>query len=611
VIENRKPLLTNDAAHDPRAGGVPPGHVAIERFLSAPALVGDTLVGQVAVANAERDYTDRDLEALDRLAGLYAIAVQHRRDEDALRKSEEQYRVLVQSANSIILRLDTGGRLTFINEFGQKFFGFSEEEVIGKPVVGTIVPEKESSGRDLGAMFEEVLRNPDKYANNENENIRKNGERAWIVWTNRGIVDETGQLIEILCIGNDITDRKRAEVERERLERQLRQAQKMEALGTLAGGIAHDFNNILSAIMGFAELALLDVEKPSPLRENLQQVFKSSHRARDLVRQILTFSRQSEQERKPFEVGLIVKEALKLLRASLPSTIEVRQKVASSGLMEGDPTQIHQVLMNLCTNAAHAMRDKGGVLEVSLTEVDLDHDARGELSGLTPGHYLRLTVGDTGHGIEPGILDQVFDPFFSTKGPGEGTGLGLSVVHGIVRSCGGTVKVYSEVGKGTVFHVLLPLIETAEPVQPPRESPVPRGSERILLVDDEPTLVQLGKQMLEYLGYRVMTQTSSLEALEVFRNLQAGEEFDLVVTDLTIPHLTGIQLALELHRLRPLMPVILCTGFSDLGIAEKARHAGICGILMKPVVMRKMGELVRKVLDEALEKRRLRNRETV
>ena len=393
-------------------------------------------------------------------------------------------------------------------------------------------------------------------------------------------------------------EHRRVEAERERLEKQLRQAQKMEALGTLAGGIAHDFNNILGAIMGFTELALMETGEPGPLRDDLQQVLKSTMRARDLVQQILAFSRQSEQERKPVQVSLIVKEALKLVRASLPTTIELRQNVSSTGLVEGDPTQIHQVLMNLCTNAAHAMKGCNGVLDVSLTDVELDQEeVAAEFTSLGPGRYQRLCVADTGHGIEPENLQKIFDPFFTTKSLGEGTGLGLSVVAGIVRSCRGALKVYSEPGKGTAFHVMLPLIEKALPQSSAPVIPIPCGAERILLLDDEPALAMLGKEMLERLGYTVVALTSSLEALEAFGGLASGEKFDMLVTDLTMPQMTGIELAKALQRLQPGISVILCTGFSDLDTAEKAREAGIRGLIMKPVVMRELGELVRKVLD--------------
>jgi PAS domain S-box-containing protein len=291
--------------------------------------------------------------------------------EKKLKESEERYRELVENANSIILRRDPKGRITFFNKFAQKFFGYTEDEILGKNVVGTIVPETDTSGRDLKAMIEDIGRNPERYTTNENENMRRNGERVWVAWTNKGIINKDGHITEILCIGNDITERKQAEEERKKVQAQLQQAQKMEAIGTLAGGIAHDFNNILSLIIGYTELTLNDLPEGSPARDNMNKLFKAGERARDLVKQILAFSRQTEQEQKPVQIHLIVKDALKLLRSSLPATIEIRQNITSTGMVLADPTQIHQVIMNLCTNAYHAMREKGGVLEVSLQNVSI------------------------------------------------------------------------------------------------------------------------------------------------------------------------------------------------------------------------------------------------
>ncbi len=288
---------------------------------------------------------------------------EQKRVEDALKQSEEKYRELVQHANSIILRFDTMGRVTFLNEFAQSFFGFSEKEILDQNIFGTIIPLTESSGRDLKAMFEDIIRNPSQYVNNENENIKRDGERVWIAWTNKAILDRDGNVSEILSIGMDITDRKKIEEQKTALEARLQQAQKMEAIGTLAGGIAHDFNNILSAVMGYTELALSDAEKESTIHQNLKEVFKASGRAKGLVQQILTFSRQTEQERKPIQVKLICKEAIKFLRASLPTSIKISQEINSESLVMADPTQIHQILLNLCTNAGYAMGDKGGVLE--------------------------------------------------------------------------------------------------------------------------------------------------------------------------------------------------------------------------------------------------------
>jgi PAS domain S-box-containing protein len=405
-----------------------------------------------------------------------------------------------------------------------------------------------------------------------------------------------GSVSGIIGVMEDITERNQAEEERVHVEAQLRQAQKMEALGTLAGGIAHDFNNILGIIIGYTEMTIMNEGEESRYQKNLQEVLKASNRAKDLVQQILAFSRRTEQERKPVQVGLIVKEALKMLRASLPSTIEIKMEVSSPAVVLADPTQIHQVLMNLCTNAAHAMREGGGVLQVSLTDVHLEAESILPHSGLQPGPHVKLTVKDTGHGISPAILDRIFDPFFTTKEPGVGTGLGLSVVHGIVKSHGGAIEVESQPDKGTTFQVVLPTLESSPGLEPVETSPLPRGQERVLLVDDEPLLASVAKEMLEHLGYKVDYRTNGIEALEAFRFQLAKKPYELVITDMTMPHLTGAELAGELLKLQPDLPIILCTGFSERISEEKAYSLGIQGFLVKPVLFKQLAEMTWKLL---------------
>jgi nitrogen-specific signal transduction histidine kinase/CheY-like chemotaxis protein len=400
-------------------------------------------------------------------------------------------------------------------------------------------------------------------------------------------------LINVLT---DITEHKLMQQEKAALESRLQQAQKMEAIGTLAGGIAHDFNNILSAVIGFTELALNDAEKESTLYQNLQEVFQASGRAKDLVKQILTFSRQAEQEHKPVRVKLICMEIIKFLRASLPTSIKIRQEIKSNSLVMADPTQIHQVLMNLCTNAGHAMGDKGGVLELKLIDVKLEADLTAKYPELIPGPYLELTVRDTGQGIPAHIIERIFDPFFTTKGKGEGTGMGLSVVHGIVGSYGGTITVSSEPNKGSTFKVYLPAVERSKAPVSIAEEPIATGTERILFIDDEKAIVNIGKKMLESLGYKITTRTSSIEALELFK--AKADSFDLVITDMTMPNMAGDNLANELLHIKPEIPIILCTGYSARINREQAMAMGIRAFLSKPVLKRDFAETIRKVLDE-------------
>ncbi len=391
-------------------------------------------------------------------------------------------------------------------------------------------------------------------------------------------------------------EHKRAEDERLGLEERLRQAQKMEAIGTLAGGIAHDFNNILAAIIGFGELARIEASGSAEVSASLDEILKASFRARDLVRQILTFSRQSEAEFSPIQVRLVVKEAVKLLRASLPSTIRIVEKISSQALIMGDPTQIHQVVMNLCTNAYHAMCEKGGDLEVGLAEVLLNEPFHTTLGELGPGRYLQLGVRDTGDGIEPGFIHRIFDPYFSTKQKTKGTGLGLAVVHGVVKSHRGAIQVSSRLGEGATFDVYFPIVaETAGRTAGPRETTPAGGFERILFVDDEPAIETLGKRLLGSLGYDVVTRSRPIEALELFRS-DPGR-FDIVITDMTMPGMTGDRMALEMLQIRTDLPVIVCTGFNEMINRESARAIGIQAFLMKPFLKNEMAQVVRELLD--------------
>ncbi|MFC1523781.1 ATP-binding protein [Thermodesulfobacteriota bacterium] len=394
----------------------------------------------------------------------------------------------------------------------------------------------------------------------------------------------------------EIEERLRMEDEKSGLESRLRQSQKMEAIGTLAGGIAHDFNNILTSMLGYTEMAKDDLPEGSPTVEDLENVTLAGRRAQKLIKQILTFSRQSETLRIPLQPQPIIKEVLKLLRSSIPETIEIHHHIEPRcGVIDADPTEIHQILMNLCTNAYHAMEESGGVLEVRLGCTDLFPDDLTDDLDVEPGSYIKLTVSDTGKGIEKKIVDKIFDPYFTTKDVGKGTGLGLSVIYGIVKSYDGLIRVESEVGKGATFHVFIPVAKEEQYPEPEKIEAVPEGDEHILFVDDEKMVVEVGKEKLGKRGYSVTTRCSSIEALELFR--ANPERFDLVITDYVMPGMNGADLSRELMKIRSDIPIILCTGFSNKFSAETAQSIGIKGFVMKPIVIHQLEMTIRNILD--------------
>lgn len=421
------------------------------------------------------------------------------------------------------------------------------------------------------------------------------GVRLLVDTTKVPLLDEKGNVYAILGVYTDITERIRAEEEKSALESRLRQSQKMEAIGVLAGGIAHDFNNILAVILGYTEMAKEDAPSGSRFARDLDNVLTSTHRAKELVKQILSFSRQSSLDRMPIKIQPLIKESLKMLRASIPTTITIEENIhPQSGTILADPTQVHQVVMNLCTNAFHAMENTGGVLSVGVNMTALDSATLFDGQQISPGEYVELTVSDTGIGIGQDIIDKIFDPYFTTKGVGKGTGMGLSISYGIVKSYGGTITVESTVGQGTTFHVYIPVIQ--EEVRGAEElQDAPRGKERILFVDDEELLVALGRDMLEHLGYTVTGRGSSIQALETF--MSDPNQFDLVITDQTMPGLTGTDLAQKILQIRPDLPIILCTGYSSQVSEEAAKTIGIKEFALKPFTISSIAQLVRKLLD--------------
>jgi PAS domain S-box-containing protein len=513
--------------------------------------------------------------------------------EKALIESEAKYRQLVNHAPTGIYRVDFNtGKLVSVNDVMCEYTGYTEEELLTMSALDFLTEESQKCFLD---RMDKLFKGKQIPKTVEYRARAKDGHEFWIFLDAKYEYDRDGKLKGATVVAHDITDRKQAEEEKSRLEDQLQQAQKMEAIGTLAGGIAHDFNNILSVIIGYTELILMNGNVDSEVKQNLKEIFNASKHARDMVKQILAFSRQSKHERKPIQVRHIVKEALKMLRASLPATIEIKQKIEkNTGVIEADPAQFHQVLMNLCTNAAHAMHEKDGVLEISLSNIDWDQNADARPPGLQPGPYLKLSVSDTGDGIHPETRDQIFEPYFTTKEKGEGTGLGLAVVQGIIKSHNGAVTVESEVGQGSTFHLYLPLIQGNVKTDEAASAPLPMGQERILLVDDEQPLVEIGKQMLERLGYTVAARTSCVEALALFK--AQPDHFDLVITDIVMPNMTGETLAEKLMAIRGDIPVILCTGYSEKFTRKHASAMGVQSFLMKPLLMQDLATTVRQAL---------------
>ena len=509
------------------------------------------------------------------------------RATEGLSKSERQFRSILDNIQTGIVIVETDTRkMVYVNPAAAGMAGASAEDMVGQRCNSSLFPTKEGECPvlDLGL---EVKSSERKLNTGDGRQI------AILKTISRMTYQGRDCLLESFF---DISAQKMAEEEKKALEKQLIQAQKMEALGTLAGGIAHDFNNILSAIIGYTELCFLDLDDPEhPVHRMLKSMLHAGNRAKELVSQILTFSRMQEHVLTPVNIAPIVKEALKLLKASLPANIELKQCITSQQQVMADPTQIHQVIMNLCTNAYHAMEEDGGLLTVSLASFQYDETSlpHGDLS---PGTYLRLTVEDNGSGIHPAVLDNIFDPYFSTKDKNKGTGLGLAVVHGIVKGHGGVIAVKSQVGKGTAVTVSLPITDRNEAVKDEQTRVYSRGTEKILLVDDESDIVEIGSQMLGKLGYDVTGVVGSMEALNTFR--QSPQGFDLVITDLNMPGMNGDRLAEELTRIRPGLPIIVCSGYSEPFDQQRAGNLGVRKLIMKPVPMNILAESVREVLDE-------------
>ena len=519
----------------------------------------------------------------------------HPESIEFLREAEAKYRGMFENAVEGIYQSTPDGRYLTVNRALARMYGYERTDQLMNQV--SDIQNQIYVDPTLRERFQREIEKTGFVHGLEYQVRRRDGSVIWISESARAVRDVHGAIRYYEGFIDDITARKEAETERSRLEKQMLHAQKMDAIGTLAGGMAHDFNNILCAILGYTELALSNSELKGLTRENLQAVLKSAERAKDLIKRILTFSRPTETERHPLKLGAVLGEAVKLLHATLPSSIEIRLNIRTNDdVVVADATEMHQVIMNLGTNAGHALRPKGGQLTCELDRLDLDHPAAVAFS-LPAGSYVHLIIHDTGHGMSREVMDRIFEPFFTTKAPGRGTGLGLTLVHKIVSRSGGHVRVESEPGKGTTFHIYLP--RSLEPLAPSEAAPnrlLPGRQERILVVDDEIPVLGMMQQRLRKMGYRVMTRADSVDAMETFR--AEPKKFDLVITDHTMPGLQGAELAEKLGDIRPDVPVILMTGLNQPPDFAASPYAPLRATFQKPINFVELSQRLRKFFDQ-------------
>jgi PAS domain S-box-containing protein len=561
----------------------------LQRYVSSPVI---RLAEVARRISSEKDFSIRASHDTDDEIGvltdafnqtLEAVNQSHR----ALVASENNYRAIFNGVSDAIFIHDaSSGEIVDVNEAMAVMFGYTREEALGLTVGQLSSGESPyTQNRALDHLHGTAHGGTPVF---EWRSRRKSGELFWSEVALRRV--ELGERSRIIAVVRDIDERKQ-------MEKQLQQAQKMEAIGTLAGGIAHDFNNLLQAMLGNTELALTSGPMSDEAVQCLENIDKAGQRASDLVRQILSLSRQSDAEMKSLQPGSILKEALRLLRSSIPKSITFKEAIASKSAVRADPTQLHQIVMNLCTNAYHAMQMGGGVLSIALDDVELDDSAElvQAIGGLSRGHYVRLTVADTGHGMSPEVQKRIFDPYFTTKDKTKGTGLGLAVVAGIVKKMKGTITVSSQPGAGSVFTVYLP-VETLEARETPvLTSSLSGGNERVLVVDDEPSVATLCGTILERLGYTARVVTDPLIALEIFRS--GAGNFDILVTDMSMPGRSGIELAREIKAIRPELPVVLTSGFSEELISDEPQTPFIDAMVRKPYSQADLAAAIRTLLD--------------
>ncbi len=540
---------------------------------------------------------DLEQRVVERTTELLKI---NKRFQDEIRnrnETEEKYRLLFENSVEGIYQASPEGRFIAANPSFLRLFGFNSLQELFEHFKD--IDKEQYLNPEDGVTFRRIVETEGLIRNFETQLRRKDGTPIWVSLNSRAVRDHTGVLICFEGFMQNITERKQSEAEQEKLQAQLTQSRKMETIGTLAGGIAHDFNNILSGILGYAQLAEMNLGSPVKIRSYLSQIIKGAHRAADLTQQILIFSRQTEYEKQPLSLYLVLKEALKLLRSSIPSTIDITEAIVSKSKILADPTQMHQVIMNLCTNAYHAMGEMGGMLTVRLNEKPISGGRDVFDQEIKEGLYLELEVTDTGHGMDDEILKKAFDPYFTTKDIGKGTGFGLALVHAIVEEHGGHIKVHSRVGKGAGFYIYLPVIANQDAnlqADIKNEKTYKGGSERLMVVDDEEDIRTILQEFLTTIGYKVSIFENGARAFKAFQ--KDPDQFDLIVTDMTMPQMTGGELAKKIIGIRKNFPIILCTGYSEAVSEAQALEIGIRRYLIKPLSNEDLSVSIREILDE-------------
>ncbi len=543
------------------------------------------------VIGAEKEifkhYSERLINKLEKkMLDLEKEIIKRKQTEKALKESESLKNTIIESSPDCIKLLDLEGNLTYMSKGGQEKLEIKDINIYLNKCWIDFWQGKDNINARM-AVDTTVKGGIGKF---QGYSPTEAGKPRWWDVIITPILGSNGEVAQLLAVSRDITEQKQ-------MEENLRQLQKMESISTLTGGIAHDFNNIMGIILGNAELALDDVPEWNPAHSNLEEIKKASLRAANIVRQLLSFTRITDQKLQPMEIALVIKDALKFLRSTIPTTIDIEQDIfVTDETILADPTQINQIMMNLCINASHAMESTGGKLTIIVEKVVLDDNSAKDYPDLKIGKYVKLMVSDTGPGIDPKIIDRIFDPYFTTKGIGKGSGMGLAVVHGIVKSHRGTIAVDSTLGKGTKFSILFPLSQGKAAVEAKTIQEIPRGNETILFVDDEISIANMVQRMFERLGYKVQTATTPQDALDRFA--LNPDHFDLVITDMTMPQMTGVKLSEKLMDIRPDIPIIICTGYSALVDEEKAKELGLAAYVMKPINLSEIAQTIRKVLEK-------------